>query len=155
MNAYLIVLLLAFTASAFAESPARDSRESEIRQTALALTDPEFIRLLSQVKTLQQKGERTYLHPDLRALQQDLFPLSPKLIIVRRSSVEFFLSSDPGTPVVMIFWRFVGVWNPRSVLWAVDLKSTGHDDDLRLWSHNESLSDAEAKPERDERRTNE
>jgi hypothetical protein len=147
MKAQITAVVLAFRMSTLAGSPSTDPTPLEIRQAAAAIKETEFARLLSEVKQLQKKGDLTYLPIDIQSLPNNLLPISPKLIIVRRNSVEFVLSSDLNHPVVLVFWRAVGVWTPGAVLWSVDLKAMDKAAEVRLWSKKEMLSEAEAEVE--------
>lgn len=126
---------------------ASEQAARKVRKNALKLTDSDFVRLITEVKTLQKLDHKTYLRSDLAPYLKALHPLSPTLAVVRRNCVEFFLTADLEAPVILVFSRFVGIWSPHAVLWAVDLKGVEEAEDPRIWSTKESLSEQEAKIE--------
>jgi hypothetical protein len=142
------ILFLIIAALALANPNGNIAAQPSGSELATKITERDFPRLLSQVKALQKRGARTYFQAEAQALTEDFRPISPKLIIVRRNSVEFFLNSDLDKPQVLTFSRVTGVWSPRAVLWVADLKSPAKNEELRLWDTKEEMSDAELDIER-------
>ena len=115
---------------------------------AAGLKESDFSRLLSHVKALQEKGSRTYFKAEAQPFAEALRPLAPKLIVVRRDTVEFFLNSDLDNPQILRFWRAVGVWSPNAVLWVAELRAPTQNYESRLWQVKEKMSETELKAER-------
>ena len=148
MKSILALAFLVFFGIALAGPKAVANPKPNSPAWVAGLKEPDFSRLLAQVKALQKKGARTYLQAEAQSFAESLRPMAPKLIVVRRDSVEFFLNSDLHDPQILRFWRAVGVWSPNALLWVADYRAPAQSYESRLWETKERMSETDLKVER-------
>jgi len=96
------------------------------------LSAKKYKELLPTIENLHAKGAAIYCHKELEQLKVDWKGLSPVMVIVDHNKVELVTLSKDSKIIRHSFYRLVGVWSPKAVIWWVNYHTLGKKEQIQI-----------------------